>query len=385
MKKRVLTLFLLTVFTLKASDPELKKISLDGFEREYLLYTPPHAKPNGIIVALHGFNGENVDFFGKYSIRTIADEINYIILAPQAIPEQDASVKSIAKILDISMDAVWACGLRVIVPPLLDVELNKNVKDVEFIEAIVRKTIQDKNLSEDNIFLLGLSMGGYMSYQYAMYQPLKLSGVISVAGSMGLNIRGKENKIPVPVCNFHSETDEVVPYNGTRTILFLSNIKLAEHTDSVISYWRSVNKTTRHTLDYSRTDGSKTVEKHSYEGSANEVINYKINGAGHSYFFSYDNGDCMDYIEEITAFIQTHATANEPVTAIGSAELKIWPNPAYDVINLNIQTGTLTVFDMSGRMVLETEVMYGKSDISALPQGVYVINVNMTSCVLIKK
>ncbi|MDR1336457.1 MAG: hypothetical protein LBK22_06480, partial [Tannerella sp.] len=219
----------LTVACLMAASPVRKTVQTGGLEREYLVYAPENTRslPEGVIVCLHGFNGSGDDFFGDYPVYKIADSLNYLIIAPQALPEQNRDLINKAALISVitgnklSLQAAWGCGLKVkavmnlgnIV--LLDDELNRPVDDVEFIRLIIRQTVEEFALKSENIFLVGTSMGGYMAYQFALKQPVKLTGIVSIVGSMGLNIRGMGDGMKVPVCDFHSVTDEVVPYTGS--------------------------------------------------------------------------------------------------------------------------------------------------------------------------
>ncbi|MDR1813347.1 MAG: T9SS type A sorting domain-containing protein [Tannerella sp.] len=397
--RSTLLFLLLTAFTLNASVPELKKITAGGFEREYLFYAPSKTKPKGMIVAIHGFNRNMFDFFEDYSLTKIADSLNYLIIAPQALPEQSDDVYADARAIkdltgkEIPLDAVWACGLRFEVEPIailgsftiIDAELNKTVDDVDFIGSIIRKTIDEQKLDANNIFLVGTSMGGYMSYQYALLQPVKISGIVSIAGSMGLSIKGKENNNPLPVCNFHSLDDEVVPYSGSYEIVFVE-ITLAEHTDSVINYWRRVNNTAEPVVENFPSSNGKTVQKITYPHSDNEVINYKIEGAPHSYFFRSDSGDCMDYVKEITKFIAAHsAVSNEVLPYGGENALQISPNPAYNIVRTSVSDGYAVIYDLSGRKMLSAPIISGILDVSPLNAGLYILKVGTKTCRLVKK
>ncbi|MDR1602513.1 MAG: hypothetical protein LBS42_08805, partial [Tannerella sp.] len=89
---------------LTAVNPERKSLLTGGHEREYLIYTPQNelaGKPDGIIVALHGFNRTMDNFFEEYSITSIADSLNCIILAPQALPEQNEMLVGESEVLNL--------------------------------------------------------------------------------------------------------------------------------------------------------------------------------------------------------------------------------------------------------------------------------------------
>jgi len=68
---------------------------------------------------------------------------------------------------------------------------------------------------------------------------------------------------------------------------------------------------------------------------------------------------------------------SEPVS------LSLYPNPASELVNINLgeratREGRLEITDISGRVVMESEVLPGYSiyqlQISSLPQGIYIIS-----------
>ncbi|MDR2468944.1 MAG: T9SS type A sorting domain-containing protein [Tannerella sp.] len=400
--------FLLLPVILTAANPEKKTMRSGGLEREYLIYTPPHVsgKPEGLLICLHGFNGSMQDFFDNYALFKVADSLHYLIVAPQALPEQDPRLINLAKALDpllgnkilsgwgLHLDAAWGCGLRVkavskwLGITLLDEELNRPVDDVAFIRQLIERTTAEYALSPvDNIFLIGTSMGGYMCYQYALKQPVKPAGIISLVGSMGLNIRGMGEGMKTPLCDFHSITDEVVPYAGSFDSDGIT-ISLAQPKADVISYWVKTNgagaPVTETVARYPSVNGI-TVEKITYPHPAYEVVHYRMNGAGHSYFFRRENGDCMDYLEEATAFILAHArSGTNALQTVTTQEVWTFPNPATQTLYFTTPlSGRATIFDRTGKAI-RTHVLLDaeQMDISTLPSGLYILRVRTDGGVL---
>jgi poly(3-hydroxybutyrate) depolymerase len=383
-------LFCLTANGLMAATPVKKTIQTGGFEREYLVYTPENAysRPEGLIVCLHGFNGSMENFFGDYPVYKVADSLNYLIVAPQALPEQSQSLIDMAATIstvtgdELFLHAAWGCGLRVKAVMnlgnirLLDDELNKSVDDVEFIRLIIRRTLEEFALKSENIFLVGTSMGGYMAYQFALKQPVQLAGIISIVGSMGLNIRGMGNGMKVPVCDFHSVTDEVVPYTGSTEKSGMT-IYLAQPKQDVLNYWVQTNgadaPVTEEVKYYPSTNGI-TVEKITYPHPEYEVVHYKMNGSNHRYFFGKETGDCMDYVEEITKFITSHvSTGSDGIEFIPEQKPAVYPNPADNMIYFGVMNGNVSIYDFTGREILSAPFSAGQLDISSLKQGMYIL------------
>jgi len=393
MKKFILIIaVLLTAVTSAVSENSAQKtIQTGGFERQYLVYTPqnPHEeKPVGMIVCLHGFGRTMNDFFNEYNVSSVADSLNLIIAAPQALPEQNPTVISEVNLINsftdspLSLQSVWGCGLSVKASLIgilnLNEELNRDVDDVSFINQVIDSILSEYSLPSENIFMLGTSMGGYMTYQYALEKGDRLSGIISVAGSMGLSVKGLDYATKIPVCDFHSLTDEVVPYSGSYQ-KGLATITLGMNLQDVINYWVKTNRAgtpdSTAVENYPPTNDN-TVEKFTYPDPVYEVVHYKINGAPHNYFFRKENGDCMDYPEEISRFIKAHLskTVNH-IPEITAQKAFFYPNPVQDIIHLNISTGNVSIYDIAGRKLFSQSFQSGQTDISFLKSGVYIIRV----------
>ena len=410
--KLILILLFCGLFFLQAQNPRKIEITVDGYNREYLLYLPDGynpAKKSGLIVCLHGFNRTMEDFFKNYPIAPVANQLNLVVLAPQALPEQDPDVIKEAKTLasygiDIPLDAAWGSGLRVKasllgVVTLLNEELNKNVDDVAFIKQIVTATKNQYSINDENCFLFGTSMGGFMSYQYAMYHGNELAGLISVCGSMGTSIRNTTANVNVPICDFHSKTDEVVPYSGVITYgsgILRVDVSLNQAKNDVIDFWvNNKNKANPNPLEedinyYTSTNNVK-VKKYTYAPLAtrSEVIHYQIDGAYHDYYLSKDKGDCMDYNEEVIKFIQSHLKNPAGVESLVAQGIVASPNPTPGIVKV---TGTkanqtIQVLDITGSLKGTFKTQEGTTtiDMTNYNKGIYLLQYNGKAHKVIKK
>ena len=396
--RKITVLLLLTLYCLQAmpGNRETKTIQSGGHEREYLLYVPEkHSEnsPSGLIVCLHGFNRTMDDFFDNYNIAELAETLNMIVLAPQALPENSNDVLRLINLIPdfpLTMEAVWGCGLKVeakvpipIINGTIDVVLNAGVDDVAFIHHIISETEKNHNIIPENKFLFGTSMGGYMSYQYALYHGNDLSGLINICGSMGTAIRNAEAAVKLPICDFHSIDDEVVPYAGPLKIDFGAlkiEATLCKDKEDVINFW--VNKNGASTdpivenLSYYPPTTGYSVTKYTYPGD-NEVIHYKMSGSTHSYFYKKET-DCMDYVEEVAKFIAANSKATDTGnTAIAQQKpLTIYPSPAVGpMVNLNIEQGQFAIYSLNGQIVLSGTFQDGTVNIGTLSKGIYMISV----------
>jgi hypothetical protein len=85
----------------------------------------------------------------------------------------------------------------------------------------------------------------------------------------------------------------------------------------------------------------------------------------------------MDYVEEMGKFIAAHsidhASGSETITGQKSM---VYPNPAGDVVFLGCLSGNVSIYDLTGRLVSDMKFDFGRLDISALKQGIYILNIH---------
>ena len=390
MNKRILLLFILLSGLFFSVRANLVKHTLrfGEYDREYLIYLPNSTEnPRGIIVCLHGFNGSMGVFFNSYDLSGVADQMNYIIIAPQALPEKSNDVIALASFLkgfgfDIRLESAWGCGTEVSALSV-KLELNKTIDDIGFIKELIRLTSEANDLQTDDVFVLGTSLGGYMAYQLALAMGDELRGLIAIAGSMGLAVKNQNSNVKVPICDFQSLTDEVVPYNGSLRIgegILSFTAQLAWPKTEVVDFWVEKNGITSspiiETVDYYPSTNGITAEKITYPDAQNEVIHYRTNGAPHSYFFKKENGDCMDMCEEVALFIQSHASEGSSNIAIPSiAQKAFYPNPVRDYIYFDKPNGVFSLFTSEGKRILSDSFTSGGYNLSHLNKGLYFIRI----------
>jgi len=374
-----------------AENPTRRTINFGGYEREYLLYIPETAqsKFDGLIIGLHGYNSSMYTFFEDITLSKLADSLNYVLVAPQALPEKSQDVIDNAALLEsltgqkFSLDAVWGCGLKVtattdlfgVTFTLLDNELNKTIDDSGFLNYLIDNTLSEYSIDSKNLFMIGTSMGGYMSYQYTLLYGSRLAGMVSIVGTMGTAIKGLENQVQIPICDFHSLTDEVVPYTGSYNLSGLW-VTLGEDKNEVINYWANKNETGAATIENFPTSNGITVKKFTYPHPEHEVIHYQMDGSGHSYVFSKANGDSMDYMEEILKFVAAHATKdNAGIDKPIEQNLYFYPNPVKDKIYFTVETGILSVYDLTGKLLLSQSFHAHQTNVSGLKPGIYLVRI----------
>jgi len=374
-----------------AENPVRRIINFGGYEREYLLYIPEtvQSKFDGLVIGLHGYNSSMTTFFEDINLSKIADSLNYVLVAPQALPEKSQDVINDAELLEsltgqkFSLNSVWGCGLKVTVKvdlfgidvTLLNSELNKTIDDAGFLDYLIENTLSEYIIDSKNLFMIGTSMGGYMSYQYTLLYGSRLAGMVSIVGTMGTAIKGLENQVRIPICDFHSLTDEVVPYTGSYNLSGML-VTLGKSKNEVINYWANQNETRATAVeDFPIANGIK-VKKFTYTHPKHEVIHYQMDGSGHSYVFSKEKGDSMDYEEEILKFLAAHTTKNNTrIDKPGEQNPYFYPNPVKDKIYFSVETGVLSIYDLTGKRLLSQSFRTYQANVSGLEPGMYLIRI----------
>lgn len=84
----------------------------------------------------------------------------------------------------------------------------------DFIDDIEKKY----NIDEDRIYITGLSMGGYGSWEMMFSFPNKFAAVAPICGDGNVSSVRFHKKLP-PIWTFHGAKDKVVPIDGTKRLV----------------------------------------------------------------------------------------------------------------------------------------------------------------------
>ena len=210
-----------------------------------------------------------------------------------------------------------------------------------------------------------------MCYRLACELNARIAAIGSVAGLMPDIMFNYCDPVPaIPVLHIHGTADATVLYQGDPP--FYSSI------DTLIQYWVQKNNCPATPVvdslpDINTTD-SCTVTK-SYYGPCQdsmEVILYTVNNGGHTWPGTFPfpslgntNQDIKASVE-IWNFFKKHRL-NTPVGINQSAswrnQLKVYPNPFSDNINVKINTSdikSLVIFNLLGEKVFEINSKHGK-------------------------
>ncbi len=328
---------------------QIDSIYDQGVYRTFILHLPEGYNENieyPVVLNLHGL-GSNAFEQQLYSqFDAIADEEGFIVLYVDAINNS------------------W--------------DLFGNT-DVTFLSNLI-DTIRENYSTNNCLFSMGMSQGGFLSYKLACELPQNLTAMAIVTGNM-LEAWQITCSVPegMPVMHFHGTADQVVNYNGSFGI---------SPVEETVQWWAMENNCNvapaiTELPDINLNDGS-SVEEYKYSGCmpGTEVILYKVTNGGHTWPGAFPIQSLGNTNQDINAsaiignFFEGKCTE---ATGIHSASsdypVLIYPNPATQTIKFEWQEKEfdLEVFDVSGRIIFERKKISERTEVicSAFKNGIY--------------
>jgi len=91
---------------------------------------------------------------------------------------------------------------------------------------LIRKTIKTHNIDPNRIYIIGVSMGGFGTWEFIAREPKLFAAAVPMAGySDPSQIKNIQH---IPIWIFHGNTDKWNPVEGSRTMYKLLNEKKAD-------------------------------------------------------------------------------------------------------------------------------------------------------------
>jgi polyhydroxybutyrate depolymerase len=259
----------------------------EGLEREYILYKPKNFSENApLVMMLHGYSSNNNNLLSYSKMNAIADQNGFMICYPQGA------------ITYLTNQSHWNANLQM-----------SDVNDIDFLSDLVIEIQKQFKVSKENVFVAGMSNGGFMSYTLGCERSDIFKAVASVTGTMsGYDWENCSPEYKIPVMQISGTIDRTVPWDGTMNTAF--GWGGAPHILDVMEFWSDLNACTKDELinipDIDKSDNS-TVSLTKKKGGSynNEVWFYKIEGGGHDWPGAWGNKD-IDASEEIWKFFDLH-------------------------------------------------------------------------------
>lgn len=338
----------------------------DNIQRSFITYVPESYNPDvasPLIINFHGYtsNAFQQMFYGDF--RDIADTAGFLLVHPNGT-------------LDPQGNTYW------------NANWGGTVDDIGFTEALIDSLSAEYLVDPERVYCTGMSNGGFMSYVLACELSHRIAAIASVTGTMNLNPAATcFPQHPMPIMEIHGTGDFVVPYNGNG---FMESI------ENTLDYWVNFNQTNTEAIltlvpDIDPNDGC-TAEHYQYINGENGVVveHYKIIDGGHTWPgspFPSGNGNTnmdIDASSEIWKFFaQFDINGKIETTALDSKkddlhELRIYPNPATEVISAHFQKDVvrLKLLNVDGVEMFNLDVSDESVQIISVanyPTGIYVL------------
>lgn len=355
-----------------------KTMVYDGLEREYLEYIPDvydGTKEVPLMLCLHGL-GDDMNHFFTIGMDHIADTANFIFLTPQALDDT---------IDGQSTGTAWNSGIEV-----NGVIINEDIDDVGFLMSLIDSTAKKYKIDKSRIYVMGFSMGAFMSNRLACEKSDKITAIASVSGTIG-NAISCQPQFPISVCHFHGTNDQTVKYVDN---------DYGNDAEALVEYWSSFNHcettaTISHLPDLA--DDGRTVDYYYYGNgdSQTSVGFYKVNEGEHDWMYLPDYD--ISYSIEIWNFFRTQKKYNSNICfKEQSSNVILYPNPANRFVFVeknNLQAKQCKIYDSQGQLIKNISLSSQKSisssqnkmliDISDLSIGIYFIRIGERSIQLI--
>jgi polyhydroxybutyrate depolymerase len=188
-------------------------LEFDGDQRSYRVYVPPTLAggPAARVVMLHGGFGSAEQAELVYGWDAQADREGFVV----AYPEGEGR----------SWNAGGCCGPA----------MKRDLDDVGFVEAVVRRVGTGLDIDPDRRFATGMSNGGILAYRLACESGV-FAAIAPVSATMLVDCDAPG---PVSVLHIHGALDQSVPPDGSpgAGTQNIDGPPLAE----VLAYWRGVD------------------------------------------------------------------------------------------------------------------------------------------------
>lgn len=342
-------------------------ITHGGLQREFILYVPDSYTPGTpapLVFNFHGYGSNAFEqmFYGDF--RPIADTAGFLLVHPMGT-------------LDLLNNPHWNVGWGL-----------STVDDIGFTNALIDSLSSQYDINQERIYSTGMSNGGFMSYKLACDLSHRIAAIASVTGSMNINQSATCNsQHPMPVMEIHGTADATVAYGGS--VIFAS-------IENVLSYWVGFNScdTPPDITMIADTDVSDgcTAEHQLFSNGDNGVVveHYKIINGQHTWpgsaFGGVGTNQDIDASLEIWRFFSRydiHGLIN--TTSVGDQfdkhSTRTYPNPATSFITIETDVDEPINYILSSLFGQKlnsgtTSSRLHDIDISCLPTGIYLLNVD---------
>lgn len=236
-----------------------KTIDVDGVPRRALVSAP--APGAALVLALHGRLGTPEGMAKLSGLAPSAGGPGLVVAFPEGVQRS------------------WA-DARQATP-----SAKQGVDDVRFLAALIDALVQSHGVDPTQVFVLGMSNGGFMALTLACRLGDTLAGVASVTGSVSDALAADcAWPKPVPVALFLGDEDPLVPYGGGVVLGSRAGVQSA---DASARFFAQKNGCTGDAadeplLDADPTDGTRITLRR-WDACRAPVRLYTVRGGGHTW------------------------------------------------------------------------------------------------------
>ena len=271
MKKQLFAIFLLCTLPSAHSLPQ----SIDFGRGEVTVTVPSSydsAEDTPLIILLHGYGstGERQDSYLGFS--RIADKYNFLLVAPTGTRESSGRQATFWN----STSA--CCNFQ---EPKID--------DNAYIMGIIERMKEEYNINSSQVYLVGHSNGGFMSYQLAYNNSESIAAIVSLAGASHADERAAPEH-PVHVLQIHGTNDSTIRYEGND----IQGNDYPGAKESVIQ-WAAYNQCTNEGEERELRDLDSSLEGHE---SSVLLYNKGCQGVGSAELWTISEGSHVPRVSE---------------------------------------------------------------------------------------
>lgn len=177
------------------TDPPTKTY---GGDRPADLKTPAtltDGKEYPLVVILHGYSANGFAQYAYFGADRLVTADKALVIAPDGL-------------VDSGGKQFWNAD-----PACCDFD-HKNPDDVAYIGGLIDDISADWPIDKSQVFLIGHSNGGFMSYRMACERADVIAGIASLAGNASSDPTKCNPTKPVSVLQLHGTADATVPFDG---------------------------------------------------------------------------------------------------------------------------------------------------------------------------
>ena len=252
-------------FELASPGDHSRSLVVNNLKRHYLFHVPKSydpAKPQPVVLALHGAAMNGLMMVSFCGLNSTADEKNFVVVYPSGT--------------GVSPFFTWNSGGAI--GKLSDGKTD----DVMFIDKLLDDLATVINVDPKRVYACGMSNGAMMCYRLAAELSGRIAAVAPVAGA--ITVEQSHPTRPVPVIAFHGTRDPLVPFHMTNANQS-AKVRMLSVQDSISTWVKLDGCLPEPTIDILSKDNEMKVTRATYAGGKDdaEVVLITIEDGGHTW------------------------------------------------------------------------------------------------------